>query len=123
MFEHDREDTSEIHLPEISGDRNILSSAILAITRQSLPERIDMTIAPRIITLLQKYECTDAANRILYHSVQQLTLDQLFEVFVLASQLDDLFSACRIIPQGYKWYKDTKNTPVELSLSPCSLRR
>lgn len=81
-----------------------------------------MDIAPQIITLLLKYECTDAAKAILYHSVREVKLEQLYEAFVLASLLDDMPSACRILPQGWRWYEGD-HEHVSLPLSPLSSRR
>lgn len=57
-----------------------------------------------IIVDLLRYDCIIPAQRLLFQTSSFLPSSQLFDALVLASRLDHLPSACRIIPPGFRSY-------------------
>lgn len=60
---------------------------------------------PTTVELLRRFDCLDAARQLHYANCEELQADQLFDALAMASSLDDLTCACRILAQGWRWYK------------------
>ncbi|KAI9638672.1 uncharacterized protein MKK02DRAFT_43074 [Dioszegia hungarica] len=93
----------EIHLP-IAG--RYIDLFIRALYPDRPPVRHNIIQTKETIELLLRYDCIVPAQRFLYLQCKWLERSELYDALVLASRLDHLPSACRIIPLGYKWYRD-----------------
>lgn len=121
MFSSASTNNKEVNLPDAS--RAELTTFLLTISQPLPPTGLDLKAVTKTIDLLQRYECVDASRRVLYANARNLKADDLFDAFALASQLNDILGACRILTQGATWYDNPKSKYYAPPLHPDSITR
>jgi hypothetical protein len=91
-------DTAELRIPD--GTTMSIGHFICSLSGPQPPIVGNMTHVKAAIHLLVRYDCTEAAKRLLYRNIDDISAYESFDAFVLASTLNDLLSACRILAQA-----------------------
>lgn len=123
MFVDATSNVDEVNLPDST--RADLDLFIRTLYEKNPPNVPIMADLRKAIDLLCQYDCTEPAKRILYHNVKVVEAEHLFDAFTLASRLNDVMSACRILAHGWRWYQNPRDEiyPNAPSLCPDSTKR
>lgn len=110
--------SKEIHLPESGSDLRLFFRALVPTAKCVPPHGPEFIEADYLdlIGLLIKYDCATIARSELYNLVKITRADLFFDWFVLASRLNSIESACRLLVQGWKSFRSHKG-PLQIPTS------
>lgn len=101
MFAQQSSNSKEISLPDIP---RLTMDLFIRALHNDFDEQdpIRMYRLNDAADVLLRFECDAAARNMLYPCTREIYDDDIFDALVLASKLNDLQSACRIIAQGWR---------------------